>query len=278
VVRDRTASGEEGAVARCSGEFACPHQRTEHLRHFVSRHAFDIEGLGEKQITLFYEQGWIKEPADIFTLEARNQDIKLEEHEGFGEVSVRKLFAAIEARREISLERLIYALGIRHVGETTARALARGYGSWQALHEAGLALAKGNVEAREEMDAMDQIGDTVIDSLTAYFSERHNVEVVDRLTKQLRRIRDAERPARESPIAGKTVVFTGSLQKMTRDEAKALAERLGAKVSGSVSKKTDLVVAGAEAGSKLQKARELGVAVLEESQFLELVGSKSATS
>ncbi len=276
VVRDRTATGEEGAVARCSGEFACPHQRTEHLRHFVSRHAFDIEGLGEKQITFFYEQGWVKEPADIFTLESRNDSIKLQEHEGFGEVSVRKLFAAIEARREISLERFIYALGIRHVGETTARALARGYGSWKALHEAVLALASGNAEAREEMDAMDQIGDTVIDSLTAYFSERHNVEVVERLTKEVRRIRDAERPARESPIAGKTIVFTGSLQQMTRDEAKALAERLGAKVSGSVSKKTDLVVAGAEAGSKLQKAQDLGVAVMDETQFLELVGSKPA--
>ena len=128
VVREQTATGEEAAVARCSGEFACPHQRIEHLRHFVSRHAFDIEGLGEKQITLFFEQGWLKEPADIFTLAARNRDIKLEEHEGFGAVSVRKLLAAIEARREISLERFIYALGVRHVGETTARALARGYG------------------------------------------------------------------------------------------------------------------------------------------------------
>jgi DNA ligase (NAD+) len=274
VVRDRTATGEEGAVARCSGELACPHQRIEHLRHFVSRHAFDIEGLGEKQVTLFFAKGWIKEPADIFTLASRNAEIKLEEHEGFGEVSVGKLFAAIEARRDISLERFIYALGIRHVGETTARALARGYGNWRALHDALLSLAKGDAEARQEMDAMDQIGDTVIDSLTAYFSEQHNVQVVDRLTKQVR-IRDAERPTRESAIAGKTIVFTGSLQKMTRDEAKALAERLGAKVSGSVSKKTDLVVAGAEAGSKLQKAQELGVSVLEETQFLELVAGKS---
>jgi DNA ligase (NAD+) len=273
VVRDRTATGEEGAVARCSGELACPHQRTEHLRHFVSRHAFDIEGLGEKQVTLFFAQGWINEPADIFTLEARNDAIKLEEHEGFGEVSVRKLYAAIEARRDISLERFIYALGIRHVGETTARALARGYGNWGALHDAVLKLAKGDLEARQEMDAMDQIGDTVIDSLTAYFSESHNVQVVARLTKQVK-IRAAEQPTRESPIAGKTIVFTGSLEKMTRDEAKALAERLGAKVSGSVSKKTDLVVAGPEAGSKLKKAQELGVAVLDESQFLELVASK----
>jgi DNA ligase (NAD+) len=275
VVRDKTATGEEGAVARCSGEFACPHQRIEHLRHFVSRHAFDIEGLGEKQVTLFFEKNWIKEPADIFTLAARNAEIKLEEHEGFGEVSVRKLYAAIEVRRDISMERFIYALGIRHVGETTARALARGYGSWKALHDAVLALAGGDVEARQEMDAMDQIGDTVIDSLSAYFSESHNVQVVERLTQEVR-IRDAERPTSESPIAGKTIVFTGSLEKMTRDEAKALAERLGAKVSGSVSKKTDIVVAGAEAGSKLQKARDLGLSVLDENQFIELVASKKS--
>jgi len=272
VVREQTAAGEQGAIARCSGEFACPHQRIEHLRHFVSRHAFDIEGLGEKQITLFFEQGWIKEPADIFTLAARNRDIQLEEHEGFGEVSVRKLLAAIEARREISLERFIYALGVRHVGETTARALARGYGSWSALHAACLALAHGDVEARQEMDAMDQIGDTVIESLASYFSDQHNAGIVERLTAQVR-VRAAERPARDSALAGKTIVFTGSLQKMTRDEAKALAERLGAKVSGSVSKKTDLVVAGPEAGSKLKKAAELGVRVLDERQFLELVES-----
>ena len=131
-----TATGEEGARARCTGEFACPFQKIEHLRHFVSRRAFDIEGLGEKQIELFFEQGWVKEPADIFTLEERNKKIKLEEIEGFGETSVRNLFAAIDARREISLERFIYALGIRHVGETTARALARGYGIWEAFHDA----------------------------------------------------------------------------------------------------------------------------------------------
>lgn len=270
VVRDRTATGEEGAVARCSGEFACPHQRIEHLRHFVSRRAFDIEGLGEKQITLFFERGWIKEPADIFTLQARNSEIRLQEEEGFGEVSVRNLFGAIEARRKISLERFIYALSVRHVGETTARALARGYGSWQALHDACIELAKGNAEARQEMDAMDQIGETVIDSLAAYFADEVNLGIVERLTRQVD-IQEAERPARSSPIAGKTIVFTGSLETITRDEAKALAERLGAKVSGSVSKKTDLVVAGAEAGSKLRKAAELGVSVLDEKAFLKLV-------
>src|SRR4029077_14236580 len=138
VVREVIAGGEEGARAHCTGEFACPFQKIEHLRHFVSRRAFDIEGLGEKQITLFFEQGWIKEPADIFKLEGNNAKIKLEEHEGFGELSVRNLFSAIDARRKKVLERLIYALGMRHVGETTARALARGYGSWQAFHDACL--------------------------------------------------------------------------------------------------------------------------------------------
>ncbi|PWB62148.1 MAG: DNA ligase (NAD(+)) LigA [Bradyrhizobiaceae bacterium] len=271
VVRETTASGEAGAVSRCSGEFACPFQRINHLRHFVSRGAFDIDGLGEKQIELFYEQGWVKEPGDIFTLEARNDKIRLEEHEGYGETSVRKLFDAIRARREIALERFIYALGIRQVGETTARALARGYGSWEALHDACLRLAGGDAEVREEMDALDQIGDTVIDALAAYFREPHNRGVVERLTRHLR-IREAERPAKDSPVAGKTVVFTGALEKMTRDEAKAMAERLGAKVAGSVSKKTDYVVAGPGAGSKLDKAREAGVTVLDEDGWFRLIG------
>jgi DNA ligase (NAD+) len=288
VVRETIASGEEGARARCTGEFACPFQKTEHLRHFVSRLAFDIEGLGEKQIQLFFEKGWVTEPADIFTLERRNAagklsgasdadgPQKLENYEGFGETSVRKLFAAIDARREISLERFIYALGIRNIGETTARALARGYGTWKAFHDASLLVANDDADARAEMDALDQIGDTVIDSIATYFKAPRNVRVVENLAGSgskaaLVRILDAERPTHDSPVSGKTVVFTGSLQKMTREEAKALAERLGAKVSGSVSKKTDYVVAGAEAGSKLKKAAELGVTVLEEQQFLDLV-------
>ncbi|HEY3640897.1 MAG TPA: NAD-dependent DNA ligase LigA, partial [Xanthobacteraceae bacterium] len=273
VVREAIAGGEEGARSHCSGEFACPHQKIEHLRHFVSRRAFDIEGLGEKQIALFFEQGWIKEPADIFTLEARNLKIRLEEHEGFGEVSVRNLFAAIAARREISLERFVYALGMRHVGETTARALARGYGSWSSFHEAGLKVAAGDEETRLEMDNLDQIGDTVIDSIAAYFGEAHNRGIVERLTKQVR-ILDAEQPAASSPVAGKTVVFTGSLEKMTRDEAKAMAERLGAKTAGSVSKKTDYVVAGPGAGSKLTKAAEAGVKVLTEDEWFALIGER----
>jgi DNA ligase (NAD+) len=270
VVRDTTATGEEGAVTRCTGEFACPHQKVEHLKHFVSRRAFDIEGLGEKQIALFFEQGWVTEPAQIFTLESRNARIKLQEQEGFGEVSVRNLFNAIRARREIALERFIYALGMRHVGETTARSLARGYGSWPALHEACLRIAAGDAETRAEMDNLDQIGETVIDSIAAYFGEKHNRGIVERLTAQLK-ILDAEKPASDSAVAGKTVVFTGSLEKMTRDEAKAMAERLGAKVAGSVSQKTDYVVAGPGAGSKLGKAKDLGVAVLSEDEWFDLV-------
>jgi DNA ligase (NAD+) len=270
VVREIIAGGAEGARARCTGEFACPFQAIEHLRHFVSRRAFDIDGLGEKQIELFYEQEWVKEPADIFTLEERNKKIHLEEVEGFGETSVRNLFGAIAARREISLERFIYALGVRHVGETTAVALARGYGSWEAFHEACVKLAKGDAETKEEMDALDQIGDTVIESLGEYFSEAHNVRRIDRLVKQVK-IRDAEKPRADSAVAGKTVVFTGTLEQMTRDEAKASAERLGAKVSGSVSKKTDYVVAGPGAGSKLTDAKKLGVKVLTEDEWVKLI-------
>jgi DNA ligase (NAD+) len=271
VVREETAAGEEGARARCTGEFACPFQKIEHLKLFASRRAFDIDGLGEKQIEFFYEQGWVKEPADIFTLPARNNRIKLEEHEGYGETSVRNLFAAIENRRRISLERFIFALGMRQVGETTALALARGYGSWQAFHDACLEVTKDNEEVIAEMDALDQIGDTVIASIKAYFSESHNRGIVERLTREVT-ILDAEKPKSNSAVAGKTVVFTGALEKMTRDEAKATAERLGAKAAGSVSKKTDYLVAGPGAGSKLAEAKKHGVAVLTEDEWLKLIG------
>ena len=271
VVREETATGEEGSRARCTGEFACPYQKIEHLKLFCSRRAFDIEGLGEKQIQYFFEQDFVKEPADIFTLSKRNAKLKLEEIEGYGETSVRNLFNAIEERRTIALERFIYALGMRHVGETTALALARGYGSWQAFHDAGLKVADGDEEAVAEMDALDQIGDTVIRSVAAYFGESHNRGIVERLTKEVT-ILDAEKPKSNSAVAGKTVVFTGSLEKMTRDEAKAMAERLGAKAAGSVSKKTDYVVAGPGAGSKLAEAKKHGVAVLTEDEWLKLVG------
>jgi DNA ligase (NAD+) len=269
VVRETTASGEEGARARCTGEFACPFQKIEHLKLFASRGAFDIEGLGEKQVELFFEKGWVKEPADIFTLAAKHRNDLLAE-EGYGETSVRNLFNAIERRRAIALDRFIFAFGMRHVGETTARALARGYGSWQAFHEACEKIAKGDEEAIAEMDALDQIGGTVIDSIKDYFGESHNKHIVERLTKQVT-IRDVARPRTDSKIAGKTVVFTGALEKMTREEAKATAERLGAKASGSVSKKTDLVVAGPGAGSKLAEAKKFGIKVISEDEWLKMI-------
>ena len=271
VVREETATGEEGARARCTGEFACPYQKIQHLMLFVSRRAFDIEGLGEKQIELFFENEWVKEPADIFTLEKKHRSDLLGQ-EGFGETSVRNLFNAIEARRRIALDRFIYALGIRHVGETTALALARGYGSWKAFHDAALRIAKEDAEAAAEMDALDQIGDTVIEAVKAYFGESHNRGVVERLTKQVA-ILDAEKPKTNTAVAGKTVVFTGALEKMTREEAKTQAERLGAKTAGSVSRKTDYLVAGPGAGSKLAEAKKLGVTVLTEDDWLKLIGA-----
>ncbi len=276
VVREETATGGEGIVRRCSGEFACPFQRKEHLRHFVSRQAFDIEGLGEKQIEYFYEDADlpIKAPADIFTLAERDaaKGHILKEREGFGEVSVRNLFAAIEARRKIPFERFLNALGIRHVGETTARVLGRAYGSWKAFHDAALKVAGGDEAAAEEMDEIDQIGATVVEAVAHYFGESHNRALVEALVDQMETIFDAEQAASDSPVAGKTVVFTGSLERMTRDEAKSMAERLGAKVSGSVSKKTDLVVAGPGAGSKLKDAEKHGVEVIDEAGWFDLIG------
>ncbi len=277
VIREATSGGAEGAVRRCSGEFACPHQRIEHLKHFVSRRAFDIEGLGEKQIAFFYDcpvEGLrIREPADIFTLQARNAASlqKIENFEGFGKTSVAKLFAAIEERRKISLERFIFALGIRHVGETTAKVLARAAGEWPAFEAQAKRIAAGDAEAIAEFQALDQIGDAVTDAVAEFFTRADAVAMVDRLAAELT-ILPAEKPAAESPVAGKTVVFTGSLEKMTRDEAKARAESLGAKVAGSVSKKTDLVIAGPGAGSKLEKATELGVKVITEDEWLALIG------
>src|SRR6516225_8383190 len=269
VVREETATGDQGARARCTGEFACPYQKTQHLMLFVSRRAFDIEGLGEKQIELFFDKGWVKEPADIFTLEKKHKSELLEE-EGYGETSVRNLFNAIERRREISLDCFIYALGIRHVGETTALALARSYGSWNAFHDAALKVAKRDEEVIAEMDALDQIGSTVIEAIASYFVEKRNRDIVERLINEVR-VLDAEKPTTDSKIAGKTVVFTGSLEKMTREEAKAQAERLGAKTAGSVSRKTDFVVVGPGAGSKLAEARKLGVKVLSEDEWLKLI-------
>jgi len=275
VVRETNASGEESVVRRCSGEFACPFQRKEHLKHFVSRRAFDIEGLGDKQIEYFFddESGLeIRTPADIFTLAKRDESAltKLKNRDGYGEVSAQKLFDAIEERRTIPLERLIYALGIRHVGESTARTLARSYGDWGAFEEASLKIAEGSEPAREEMDALEDVGGAVIDAVARYFSEPHNRDMIDKLIGELT-VEEAEKPQSDTAFSGKTIVFTGSLERMSRDEAKAMAERLGAKASGSVSKKTDLVVAGPGAGSKLAKAQEFGVEVIDEDEWLRRV-------
>lgn len=275
IVREGTAGGAEGVVRRCSGEFACPFQRIEHLRHFVSRRAFDIEGLGEKQIEFFFHDPDlpVKSPADIFTLAERDgvNLKKLRDKEGWGAVSAANLFAAIEVRRTIPLDRMIYGLGIRHVGERTAVTLARAYGSWQAFHDAALAIANGDLHAREEMDALEDIGDAVIDAIARYFIEEHNRALVEALAAQVN-VQDAERPAGDSPVSGKTIVFTGALERMSRDEAKAMAERLGAKVAGSVSSKTDLIVAGPGAGSKLKKAQELGIEVIDEDAWFIRIG------
>jgi DNA ligase (NAD+) len=266
-------TGKEDAVRRCTGGLICPAQAVERLKHFVSRNAFDIEGLGAQRIEEFYEEGLITRPQDIFTLEERNRRslTKLENREGWGETSVRNLFAAIETRRRIALDRFIFALGIRHVGETNARLLARHFGTFEQLRATARAAADRESEAYAELTAIGGVGEVVADAIVEFFKERHNGEMLDALLEQVTP-EPLEQVASESPVAGKTVVFTGSLEQMTRDEAKAMAERLGAKVAGSVSKKTDIVVAGPGAGSKLDKARALGVQVMDEDGWLALVG------
>jgi DNA ligase (NAD+) len=353
VVREATAHGEEGAVARCTGELACPFQRRRHLMHFVSRNAFDIDGFGEKQVIAFVDAGIVKEPADIFTLEARNGEIKLEEWEGYGEKKVSNLFAAIRARRELPLARFLNALGVRHVGETTAALLATSYGAFDALRsdfmaalperpttayrdlratphgdvamdklmraagkimeaardadelydaealrrwsggeigrkaaasliesypwkDAFLAVLSAAAERKpgekyREITSIDGLGEVAADSLLDFFARPENRAMLDRLLEHVT-VLDEARPAADSPVSGKTVVFTGALERLTRDEAKAMAARLGAKVAGSVSAKTDYLVAGPGAGSKLKNAQALGVTVLTEDEWFTLVG------
>jgi DNA ligase (NAD+) len=267
-------TGKTDAVRRCTGGLICPAQRVERLKHFVSRNAFDIEGMGDKVIQEFYDDGLIQSPQDIFTLQARNERSlkKLKDREGWGETSAKNLFAAIDERRTISLDRFIFALGIRHVGETTARVLARAYGSAGAFLDAMQAAQDDASEAYQELTNIDGIGNVVADAVAEFFAEPHNLTVVRELADQHLDIQPMEAVATDSPVAGMTVVFTGALERMTRDEAKAMAERLGAKVAGSVSKKTDLVVAGPGAGSKLKKATELGVEVISEDDWFERVG------
>jgi DNA ligase (NAD+) len=273
-VRAVGEKGEADAVRRCTGGIVCPAQIKERLKHFVSRNAFDIEGLGEERIELFFSEGLIKEPADIFRLAAKDRDSAspLAERKGFGEKSIARLFSAIEARRRVPLERFLFALGIRRVGETIARTLARSYGTIEAFRAAMLAARDRKSEAYADLDNIAGIGATVADALAEFFAEGHNVAALDALLEQVTVEPFVAPVTTGSAIAGKTVVFTGSLERLTRSEAKAQAERLGAKVAGSVSKKTDYVVAGADAGSKLAKARELGVKVLTEDEWIGLVG------
>jgi DNA ligase (NAD+) len=261
-------TGEKDVVRRCTGTLICPAQAVEGLKHFASRNAFDIEGLGEKLIELFFTEGLICTPADIFTLKARDGQGRppLHEWEGFGETSSRNLFNAIDARRTIPLNRFLYALGIRHVGETNARRLARHFGDWDSLR------AAARVEnAAEEISAIGGIGPVVAEAIADFFAESRNEAALDALVKEVT-VEPMEAVAAGHPLAGQTIVFTGSLEKMTRDEAKAVAERLGAKVSGSISAKTNLVVAGPGAGSKLAKARELGVETVDEDEWIRRSG------
>ncbi len=260
-------TGKLDAVRRCTGGLICPAQMVERLRHFVSRLAFDIEGLGEKHIQAFFEEGRIRAPADIFTLKARDgvSAPPLAEKEGWGAQSAANLFAAIEARRTISLERFIFALGIRHVGETTAKLLAKSFGSLEALR-----VAMADPHALANLNEIDGIGDVVAQSILDFFEEPHNRDVIAALEAQLT-VEDYKPDIVSSKLAGATVVFTGKLERFTRDEAKAQAERLGAKVAGSVSKNTLYLVAGPGAGTKLKKAEELGVKVMTEDEWLDLI-------
>jgi DNA ligase (NAD+) len=274
-VREERESGKTDAVRRCTGGLVCPAQRVERLKHFASRNAFDIEGLGDKIIQEFYDEGLIQSPDDIFTLEQRDRrsSRKLMEREGWGEASTRKLFEAINARREIVLDRFIFALGIRHVGETTARVLARAFGSAEQFRDQMIeAYRSPDSEAMRDLISLDGIGDVVAKAIAEFFGEPHNVKVVNDL---LGHVKVVPLPAVNSgsAVAGKTVVFTGGLERMTREEAKAMAERLGAKVSGSVSRKTDLVVAGPGAGSKLKDAQKYGIEVIDEEEWFRRTGT-----
>ncbi|WP_034993482.1 NAD-dependent DNA ligase LigA [Beijerinckia mobilis] len=266
-------TGTEDVVRRCTGGLVCPAQVIERLKHFVSRNAFDIEGLGEKQIAQFYADGLIKTAADIFTLQERDAKSlkRLKDREGYGETSARNLFEAIEARRRIALNRFIFALGIRHVGETNARRAARAFGTFEAFRTIASKAAEGSDE-RAELTNVEGFGPVVAEAIADFFAEPHNQQVLDALLQHVTP-EPMEAIATASPVAGKTIVFTGALEHMTRDEAKAQAERLGAKVAGSVSKKTDLVVAGPGAGSKLTKAAELGIETISEEDWLKLSGS-----
>jgi len=255
------------AVRRCTNSLECPAQRLEWLKHFVSRNAFDIEGLGARQIDQFVELGWVERPADIFRLAERRA--ALAELDGYGEISITNLLAAIEARRDIAFERVIFSLGIRQVGQATARLLALHFDAPEAMMTA--LGPEADIDATvAELVAIDQVGESMAEDLVGFFRNETNRAAVADLLAQLSVI-PPERPSDDSPVSGKTIVFTGTLSRMSRAEAKARAESLGAKVSGSVSGKTDYLVAGADAGSKARKAAELGVTVLDEDEWLAMI-------
>lgn len=264
---------DDGVVKRCTGGLICPAQSIERLKHFVSRLAFDIEGLGSKIIEQLHQEHIIKSPADIFRLHAINETLSppLQEREGWGELSVKKLFQAIENKKTIALNRFIYALGIRQVGEATAKRLASVYGLLDQLIISMESARNPESEAYEELLSIEDVGPVVAKDLTAFFAEPHNQEIVGQLSSMLT-VKPYEAPQTQShAVTGKIMVFTGTMEKMSRAEAKAKAESLGAKVAGSVSKKTDFLVAGADAGSKLKKAQEAGVTILTEDEWLEMI-------
>jgi len=262
-------TGRQDVVRRCTNGLSCEAQAVQSLIYFVSRTSFDIDGLGEKQIEAFYAKGLVRSPADIFTLRERNDEIKLETWEGFGETSAEKLFDAIDARRVIEFERVLRSLGIRHIGQGNSRLISRYFVSWDKFRAALPSLDQSESEAVQGLLNVDGLGQAAVSALAEFFNSDANLSLLDALTKQLD-IQDAEVPTSDSPVSGKTVVFTGKLEQFSRDEAKARAQSLGAKVSGSVSGKTDYLVAGPGAGSKLKKAEGLGVKVLSEAEWLEL--------
>ncbi|MEP4783486.1 MAG: helix-hairpin-helix domain-containing protein, partial [Erythrobacter sp.] len=260
------AVAEEGEVdVRCTGGLICPAQRIERLKHFVSRKALDIDGLGEKTLQQFYDKGWLESPADIFRLKVRRDDILA--LEGWQDKSVDKLLASVEEKREPDAAKLLFGLGIRHVGEVTARDLLKHFHELPALRVLAEA---GDEDAVGEITAIDGVGETVARALGDFFHEPHNVAAWEDLLSEVTPPR-YEVETLDSPVAGKIVVFTGKLETMSRDEAKAQAERLGAKASGSVSAKTDLLVAGPGAGSKLKKAEALGIETMDEAGWAKIV-------
>ena len=257
-------------VRRCTNGLQCPAQATESLKHFVSRRAFDIDGMGTKQMEAFYERELVRQPADIFSLEARNDKIKLQTWEGWGKTSASNLFDAINNRREIYFDRFLYSLGIRHIGQGNANLIAKHYLSFQKFYGLISSIEDEESSAWQDLMAIDGVGPGAAGALKEFFTSSSNRFIVDNLLSHVTVI-DAEAPSSDSPVAGKIVVFTGKLERFSRDEAKARAQALGAKVSGSVSAKTDYLVAGPGAGSKLKKAEGLGVKVLSEDEWLALI-------